>query len=193
MTAGSDEFPGDDPDAPPPLEPNLTDINAHLYSLFHPDFVMPYPDAWIEIAIANPKGGDGNTGPKASKHFSAFELKEAAEYAAKRNNRGNNVYIGMALRQGETGPSGRATKKNVITAARAWADFDKAGDAAQGPDLPVSKEAPGDRGRHDRHDPAPAATAVLQARRSATPDETGSRQRGDEDIARRQRRRRPEL
>ncbi len=131
MTAGSDEFPGDDPDAPPPLEPNLTDINAHLYSLFHPDFVMPYPDAWIEIAIANPKGGDGNTGPKASKHFSAFQLKEAAEYAAKRNNRGNNVYIGMALRQGETGPSGRATKKNVITAARAWADFDKANDAAR--------------------------------------------------------------
>ena len=37
-----------------PLEPNRADINAHLYALFHPDFVMPYPDAWIEIAIANP-------------------------------------------------------------------------------------------------------------------------------------------
>jgi Protein of unknown function (DUF3987) len=130
VEADDDAPPASDVDAPPPLEPNLTHINAHLYSLFHPDFVMPYPDAWIEIAIANPKGGDGNTGPKASKHFSAFQLQEAAEYAMKRNSRGNNVYIGMALRQGETGPSGRATKKNVITAARAWADFDKAGDAA---------------------------------------------------------------
>ena len=92
--------------------------------------MLPYPDAWIEIAIANPRGGDGNTGPKGAKHFSAFQLQEAAEYAMKRNSRGNNVYVGMALRQGETGPSGRATKKNVITAARAWADFDKAGDAA---------------------------------------------------------------
>jgi len=40
-----------------PLEPNRADINAHLRALFHPTFVLPYPDAWIEIAIANP-GGD---------------------------------------------------------------------------------------------------------------------------------------
>ena len=37
-----------------PLEPNRADINAHLHALFHPNFVLPYPDAWIEIAIANP-------------------------------------------------------------------------------------------------------------------------------------------
>ena len=101
----------DDLTAPSPLEPNLTDINAHLYALFHPDFVKHYPDAWIEIATADPGGGKGNTGPKASKHFSAFQLLEAAEYAMKRNGRGNNVYVGMALRQGETGPSGRANQE----------------------------------------------------------------------------------
>jgi hypothetical protein len=33
-----------------PLEPNRAAINQHLYALFHPDFVMAYPDAWIEIA-----------------------------------------------------------------------------------------------------------------------------------------------
>ena len=88
---------------------------------------MPYPDAWIEIAIANPTGGEGNTGPKAAEHFSAFELEKAADYAVRKNKQGRNVYVGMALRQGETGPSGRATKENVITASRGWARFRQGG------------------------------------------------------------------
>ena len=37
----------------------------------------------------------------------------------------------MALRQGKTGPSGRATKDNVVTGSRGWADFDKEGDDAR--------------------------------------------------------------
>ena len=44
------------------------------------------------------------------------------------NKQGRNVYVGMALRQGETGPSGRATKDNVVTGSRGWGDFDKEGD-----------------------------------------------------------------
>src|SRR5215510_3766813 len=33
-----------------PLCPNQADITNHLYALFPPEFVQPYPDAWIEIA-----------------------------------------------------------------------------------------------------------------------------------------------
>ena len=57
-----------------------------------------------------------------------FELEKAAAYAVRMNKQGRNVYVGMALRKGETGPSGRATKENVVTASRGWGDFDKEGD-----------------------------------------------------------------
>ena len=57
-----------------------------------------------------------------------FELEKAADYAVRMNKQGRNVYVGMALRQGETGPSGRATKDNVVTGSRGWGDFDKEGD-----------------------------------------------------------------
>ena len=46
------------------LEPNLADINAHLYAIFIPDFVKDHPDAWIEIATADPTAGKGKTGPR---------------------------------------------------------------------------------------------------------------------------------
>ena len=64
---------------------------------------------------------------RSAKHFSVFELEKAAAYAVQMNKLGRNVYVGMALRQGETGPSGRATKANVVTASRGWGDFDKEG------------------------------------------------------------------
>ena len=43
------------------LVPNRNDIVSHLYALFDPVFVMPYPDAWIEIAFGRPDG-DLNAG-----------------------------------------------------------------------------------------------------------------------------------
>jgi Family of unknown function (DUF5906) len=121
------------------LEPNLADINAHLYAIFAPEFVKEHPDAWIEIANADPKAPDTvtkkgvrkkNTGPKSSRHFSVFDLAKAAAYAVRINKQGRNIYVGMALRQGETGKfsNGRATKDNVVTASRGWGDFDGAGD-----------------------------------------------------------------
>jgi hypothetical protein len=120
-------------DASAVLEPNLADINKHLYAIFSPDFAKDHPEAWIEIATADPtagkdKKGKDLTGPRAARHFSVFELEKAAAYAVRMNKQGRNVYVGMALRQGETGPSGRATKENVITGSRGWADFDKEGD-----------------------------------------------------------------
>jgi hypothetical protein len=115
------------------LEPNLTDINKHLYAIFNANFVTAYPDAWIEIAVADPKAppgpkGQKRTGPRAARHFSPFELDKAAAYAVRMNKQGRNIYVGMALRQGETGPSGRATKANFLASSRAWGDFDKQGD-----------------------------------------------------------------
>ena len=64
---------------PKEVSPNKGDIAAHLYALFPPVFVQPYPEAWIEIAYGNP--ATGNAVNKA-RNFSAFELKEAGDFAA---------------------------------------------------------------------------------------------------------------
>ena len=90
-----------------PLRPNKTDIARHLYELFPPTFVQPYPDAWIEIAHGDPATG----GPEKAQKFSAFDLAAASEFAEKKNRAGFNVYVGVALRQGQTDSraKGRAT------------------------------------------------------------------------------------
>jgi hypothetical protein len=79
------------------VAPNKADISAHLYALFPPEFVAPYLDAWIEVAYDDPA-----TGPNRSAIFSPFRLNEAAAFAEARNVEGCNIYIGPALRQGET-------------------------------------------------------------------------------------------
>jgi hypothetical protein len=109
-----------------PLErsPNMVDIAAHLHALFSPAFVHPFPDAWIEIAYGHPASGNLNE----AQNFSAFELKEAAEFAVAKNAAGCNVYVGPALRQGKQPRTGRATDENFLVSAFAWADFDCAGD-----------------------------------------------------------------
>ena len=109
------------------LSPNQADIERHLHELFPPAFVHPHPDAWIEIAYGNPATGGR---PNEAKHFSAFDLAGASEFAEKKNRAGFNNYVGLALRQGETGPTskGRASDVHVLTGLYAWADFDGAGD-----------------------------------------------------------------
>jgi hypothetical protein len=109
------------------LAPNKTDISAHLYALFDPAFVQAYPDAWIEIAYGYaPTGGDVN----AARHFSVFQLQEAAEFAEAKNMAGYNIYVGPAIRQGSR-PAGRAKDNHVATAAFAWSEFDGEGDAGR--------------------------------------------------------------
>jgi hypothetical protein len=105
------------PDAP--LIPNKADIAAHLYALFDPAFVLPYPDAWIEIAFGRPDG-TGN--------FPAFDLQEAVDFAVEKNAAGFNVYVGAALRHGDGSDSGRANGDNVLDASHAWAEYDGPGD-----------------------------------------------------------------
>ena len=107
------------------LVPEINTITEHLYALFPPAFVQPYPDAWIEIAYA--KAGAGN-GINEAQNFSVFELREAAEFAEARNKAGFNIYIGPALRQGKQPGNGRADDGNVSTGAYSWTEFDDAGD-----------------------------------------------------------------
>jgi AAA domain len=113
-----------------PLCPNRADIERHLNALFSPLFVHPYPEAWIEIAWGNPaNGGRLNQ----AKHFSVFDLPAAAEFAEAKSMAGDNVYVGVALRRGETAgrSNGRASGGNTLTASHAWAEFDHEGDAAR--------------------------------------------------------------
>ena len=109
-----------------PLCPNKADIAAHLYALFPSAFVHPHHDARIEIAYGHPdtKGG----AITEARNFSAFELKEAAEFAEVKNRAGFNIYVGPALRQGKQPGDGRAKDKDVLASAYAWAEFDGAGD-----------------------------------------------------------------
>jgi hypothetical protein len=107
-----------------PLRPNRAQINEHLYALFAPEFVKDYPNSWIEIAVAD-MGGDGR--PNAAAHFLPFELEKAAAFAEKKNIAGFNIYVGVSLRQGETGPSGRSSADNFLASAFYWSDSDDAG------------------------------------------------------------------
>ena len=166
FTAGAED-PASEPSAPATqLCPNRADINKHLYALFHPDFVRAYPDAWIEIAYANPATGGGL---RTAEQFSAFDLEAAGDFAERKNRKGFNIYVGVALRQGET-PStsnGRASGENVLTACRAWTDFDGEGDAERVEAILKDEEHPGGGSGHDRDDPVPQVSGSFRASRQA--------------------------
>jgi len=115
---------------PNPLEddlaPNKTDIAKHLYALFTPAFVQPYPDSWIEIAYGNPAVDEGK--PNEAKNFSPFKMEQAIAFAVEKNRAGFNIYVGAALRHGEQSHSGRASGHHVLAASHAWSEYEKAGD-----------------------------------------------------------------
>ena len=92
--------------------PSRAHVNDHLYKLFAPEFVQDHPDAWIEIAYA-----DSNSGwqPDEAVHFPPFDLKKVADFALEKNKEGFNIYVGPALRQGETG---RAAEQPMRTLPR---------------------------------------------------------------------------
>jgi hypothetical protein len=113
-----------------PLCPNRADIDRHLFELFSPTFVHPHSDGWIEIAYGfAATGGAVN----AAEKFSVFDLEKAADFAEQKNKAGFNVYVGVAVRQGETDreANGRASRANFLAASRSWAEFDKPGDDAR--------------------------------------------------------------
>src|SRR3954451_2036324 len=100
-----------DDQTPTPLSPNRADISAHLYALFDPAFVQPFPDAWIEVAYGHPARGNKIN---EAQNFTAFELENAAEFALAKNKAGFNVYVGPALRQGDRPSNGRASADNFL-------------------------------------------------------------------------------
>jgi hypothetical protein len=102
---------------------NITDISAHLYALFKPDFVRQHTDAWIEVAYCKP-----DEPLHKARTFSVFDLEGAAKFAADVNKRGFNVYVGAALRDGQKPESGRANDKHFLVARYCWAEYDDAGD-----------------------------------------------------------------
>ena len=110
------------------LVPNTADISAHLYTLFAPEFVAPYPDSWIEIASFDP--AYDKVPPDECPHFSPFELDRAVAWAEKKNKAGFNIYVGATLRHGKTSAKskGRASRINALMASCAWAEYEGEGD-----------------------------------------------------------------
>jgi hypothetical protein len=105
------------------LKPNISAINAHLYAMYPPDFVMAHPEAMVEV-IHGPPGIFTN-----SKWFPAQDLKTIAEFAEDRSAKGDNIYIGASLRHGVIPETGRANAKdNFLAAQNIWAEYDGAGD-----------------------------------------------------------------
>ncbi|WP_025037036.1 AAA family ATPase [Bradyrhizobium sp. DOA9] len=108
------------------LQPNLIDINAHLHALFHPGFTHSYPNSYIQIAYGPPSTGNVNQ----AQIWSAHDLKGAAEFAAKKNADGFNVYVSPALLQFDGEPPPKRVKDDrYLTSAFAWVEFDGEGDA----------------------------------------------------------------
>ncbi|MCJ9700868.1 AAA family ATPase [Bradyrhizobium sp. SHOUNA76] len=111
------------------LQPNLNDINAHLFALYRPAWTNSYPDAYIQIAYGHPhSGGDVNQ----AQIYPVHELKDIAAFVAKRNALGYNVYTSPVLLHfpNRTMPPDRRVKEDkYLASAFAWVEFDGAGDA----------------------------------------------------------------
>src|SRR5438552_19185921 len=97
-------------------------ISEFLYTLFAPNFVHAFPDAWVEVVCIRPDG------KLTWRFFDAHDLKPAIDYVVKMNSGGWNCYVGAALRRGERPAEGeRASKKHFCAARYVWTDIDDAG------------------------------------------------------------------
>jgi hypothetical protein len=112
------------------LAPNTDVISEFLYTLFPPDFVHAFPEAWIDITCIRPDK------TLASSFFSAHDLKPAVDHVVKMNTAGWNCYVGAALRHGERPKDGeRSGKKHVCASSHFWVDLDGAGDYERAVDV----------------------------------------------------------
>ena len=102
------------------LEPNTTDMRAHLDFLF--GAAREYDDGLIEVAVNTGKGWQGRL-------FGTDALDEAAAFAAERNAQRCNVYVGVALRDPDTPPFGRASDSDHYATTAVGGDLDT-GDAS---------------------------------------------------------------
>jgi hypothetical protein len=107
---------------PKVLEPNRDAIGTHLHALFPAEFLIPFPDAQIEI-IYGPPGIF-----TVSRWFSAFDVKAIVDFVEVRVARGDNVYVGAALRQGPIPETGRANgDENYLAGQHGWSEYEGAG------------------------------------------------------------------
>jgi hypothetical protein len=102
------------------LEPNTTDMREHLHFLF--GAAREYDDGLIEVAVNTGKGWQGRL-------FGTDALNEAAAFAAERNTQRCNVYVGVALRDPDTPPFGRASDSDHYATTAVGGDLDT-GDAS---------------------------------------------------------------
>lgn len=109
----------------PHLEPNRADMLAHLKLMF--GNCREYDDGLVEIAVNTGQGWQGQL-------FGTDRLEEAAAFAAAKNAQHCNVYIGVALRDPDTAPFGRASDADHYATTGVGGDLDTAEASAGAPE-----------------------------------------------------------
>lgn len=97
------------------LEPNRADMLRHLELLFA--HAREYDDGQIEIAVNTGRGWQGQL-------FGTDDLSAAVEFAAAKNQAGCNTYVGVALRDPDTAPFGRASDNDHYATTVVGCDLD---------------------------------------------------------------------
>ena len=107
------------------LQPNPDDMRQHLRLLFKN--AREYDDGLIEIAVNTGRGWLGQL-------FATHEIDQAADYAAKKNAEGCNIYLGVALRDPDTPMFGRASDADHYATTAIGGDLDTAEASNAAPD-----------------------------------------------------------
>jgi hypothetical protein len=107
------------------LAPNTQDMRRHLELLF--GHAREYDDGLIEIAINTGHGWLGQL-------FGVDAMDRAVAYAAQQNAAGRNAYVGVALRDPDTPPFGRASDSDHYATTAVGADLDAKAASAAAPE-----------------------------------------------------------
>ena len=112
-------------DEKPHLAPNTEDMRRHLELLF--GHAREYDDGLIEIAINTGHGWLGQL-------FGVDAMGQAVAYAAEKNAAGCNAYVGVALRDPDTPPFGRASDSDHYATTAVGGDLDTKAASAAAPE-----------------------------------------------------------
>jgi hypothetical protein len=107
------------------LAPNTQDMRRHLELLF--GHAREYDDGLIEIAINTGHGWLGQL-------FGVDAMDQAVSYAAQQNAAGRNAYVGVALRDPDTPPFGRASDSDHYATTAVGGDLDTKAASAAAPE-----------------------------------------------------------
>lgn len=108
-----------------PYQPNPADIRKHIDWLVEPARGQ-YDDALFEIAHDG-----GERGPSHARLFDLDQIDDAVAWTIARNNEGNNIYIGAALRLPDTDRYRRASAADFYVATAVPIDIDRDYDATR--------------------------------------------------------------